>query len=63
MRVVHDQARCASIGMCEDLAPDVFEVSDDGALTVLDSTPASERQAAVRAACEACPTGALRLEE
>ena len=35
MRVVLDETRCSSLGMCESVAPAFFEVGDDGALTVL----------------------------
>jgi len=63
VRIVLDEARCSSLGMCEELAPDVFEIGDDGALALLRATPDDARRAAVRAAVAACPTQALRLQE
>lgn len=62
MRIVLDTGRCSSLGMCEAVAPELFEVGDDGALTVLDDAPAEERRTLVEQAVAACPTGALRLE-
>ena len=61
MRIVLDQAKCSSLGMCEEVAPDLFEVGDDGALQVLDPAPGEDRRATCRAAVAACPTGALSL--
>lgn len=61
MRIVLDQKRCSSIGMCEAVAPDVFEVGGDGALVVLQPEQPEERRALVEDAVAACPTGALSL--
>lgn len=61
MRILLDETKCSSIGMCESLAPDVFEVGDDGALTVLDPEPDEGRRSEIAAACESCPTSALTL--
>lgn len=63
MRIVHDESRCASLGICESLAPEVFEVGDDGELRVLDPTPGEHLRASVATAVAACPTGALSLAE
>lgn len=61
MRVEVDTARCTSIGMCESVAPDVFEVDDDGALQLLAPEQPEERRALLEEAVASCPTGALRL--
>ncbi|MFC7571389.1 ferredoxin [Klenkia terrae] len=39
MRIVLDENKCSSLGMCESVAPDFFEVGDDGALKLLNPTP------------------------
>ena len=44
--------------MCDALAPDVFELGDDG-LAVLRSAVSDDD--AVSEACEACPTGAISI--
>jgi ferredoxin len=63
MRVEVDRERCASTGGCEALAPDVFEIGDDGALVVLRPEPGQADLADVRSAVAACPTRALSLTE
>lgn len=62
-RVVVDRERCVGSGSCELLAPEVFEVDDDGVLTVLAPEPASDDVPAVRDAVTACPTQALQVVE
>lgn len=62
MRIVWDENRCASLGMCEEVAPEVFEVGDDGELVLLVPEPPESDRARVTEAAAACPTGALRLE-
>ncbi len=63
MRIVLDETKCSSLGMCESVAPDHFEVGDDGELNILDPTPGEDQRALIEEAVAACPTGALRLEE
>jgi ferredoxin len=61
MRVVADRELCVGSGACEMLAPDVFEVGDDGVVQVLQAEPDDED--AVQQAAEQCPTRALSLED
>lgn len=63
MRILLDDSRCASVGICETIAPDLFEVGDDGALLVLDLEPPEARRPDVEMAVAACPTGALSIED
>jgi ferredoxin len=62
MRIVHDESRCASLGICESIAPTVFEVGEDGVLTLRDPVPDEQLRPLVEEAVAACPTGALRVE-
>jgi ferredoxin/predicted GNAT family acetyltransferase len=62
MRVLVDRDRCVGSGTCEALAPDVFEVDDDGVLVVLREEPADGEEPDVRDAVTACPTRALSLD-
>ena len=62
MRIVLDETRCSSLGMCESVAPEFFEVGDDGALSVLQPEAAEVQRALLEEAVAACPTAALRLE-
>ena len=61
MRVEVDRDKCASTGGCEAMAPDVFEIGDDGELVVLIPEPGDVDLPDVRNAVQACPTRALRL--
>lgn len=63
MRIVLDEDRCSSLGMCESVAPDFFEVGDDGALVLLDPTPAEDKRALMEEAVAACPTNALSIAD
>lgn len=62
MKIVLDESKCSSLGMCEAVAPDYFEVGDDGALSVLNAEPDESVRALMEEAVAACPTAALRLE-
>jgi ferredoxin len=61
MRIVLDTTKCASLGICESLAPDYFEVQDDGTLLVKADVVSDVDLNEVREAVAACPTAALRL--
>lgn len=63
LRIVVDYDKCTGLGMCEAEAPDLFEVQDDGSLTVLNDQPSDEQREEAEAACESCPTEALSLVE
>jgi ferredoxin len=60
-RVAVDRDRCVGSGACEALAPDVFEVDDDGVLVVHRAEPADDELPDVRDAVQACPIQALAL--
>ena len=60
-RVEVDRGLCVGSGSCEMLAPDVFEVDDEGILAVLEPEPGDDDVPAVRDAVQACPTRALTL--
>jgi ferredoxin len=56
-----DVTRCTGLGLCEAMAPEHFEVQDDGSLTVLRVDVESDELEQVRGAIASCPTEALRL--
>lgn len=62
MKLVLDENKCSSLGMCESVAPDVFEVGEEGGLTILDPNPPDDQRELMEEAVEACPTGALSIE-
>lgn len=63
MKITVDRKKCTGLGICESLAPEVFEVDEDGDLTVLTEEVSDEDLAGVREAIAGCPTEALRLVE
>ena len=63
MRIRIDLDLCQGHGVCESEAPDVFSVSKQGELTVLQPVPSLDSHAAVRLAAKYCPTHAIILEE
>ncbi|MFC5995024.1 ferredoxin [Pseudonocardia hispaniensis] len=62
MRVHADMARCTGLGLCESIAPEFFEIQDDGTLAVLRSDVEEADRAVLTEAIRACPTEALRIE-
>lgn len=62
MIVTIDPARCLGNGLCESIARDVFEVSEDGRGRVLVGRPADDRRAAIDDAVRMCPTQAIALQ-
>ncbi|MPR00022.1 ferredoxin [Modestobacter sp. I12A-02628] len=62
MKIIVDRARCEGHGLCEDVAPDLFSLDDDGELVVAhegDELP-EQSETAARAAVSSCPVAALR---
>ena len=54
-----DWDRCMGSGNCVFLAPETFDLGDDGHAVVLD--PAATDEARLRVAAEGCPVGAITL--
>ena len=63
MRVIVDRDLCESNGVCEGLAPTVFQIDDDDVLQILEEHPDESLRAKVQDAVRSCPKQALSLEE
>lgn len=63
LRIVVDRDLCQGHGVCESEAPEVFSVSKDAVLTVLDETPPEAQRRALELAVQYCPTHALSIVE
>jgi ferredoxin len=63
MRVIVNYDLCTSNAVCMGIAPEVFEVRDDGYMYVLNDQPGPEFDERLREAVASCPNGALSLEE
>lgn len=64
MKITINRDACIGAGRCLDAAPAVFDQSnDDGLVVLLNPNPGAAELARVRAAEDACPAGAIRVEE
>ena len=62
MKVSVDFAKCTGLGICESMAPNIFEVDDDGKLLLLKDDVTDDELQSVEEAVTGCPTEALRIE-
>jgi len=60
MKIVLDRPRCEGHGLCEEVAPQLMHLDDDGEL-VLDIDTVDEHLEPAKAAVRVCPVAALRL--
>ncbi|WP_020497518.1 MULTISPECIES: ferredoxin [Sciscionella] len=63
MKIIVDRCKCTGLGICESLAPDVFEVDDNGDLELKSELVPDGQLTDVQDAVAGCPTEALRIEE
>jgi len=63
VRVTIDASRCLGNARCMAAAPEVFDVDDDGASSVLEEHPGPALAERVRLAVRSCPTGAISIAE
>ena len=62
MKVSVNFDMCVSTGSCTRVAPEVFELRDDGYLYVLQEEPGEELRAKVEEAARRCPKQAITIE-
>jgi ferredoxin len=62
MKVIVDFAKCTGLGICESMAPEFFEVNDEGELVLLKGNVSDDELQTVEEAVAGCPTEALRIE-
>jgi len=63
MKVHVDSEICAGFGICLGIAPDVFELHEDGYAIVLVSEVKPEDEDAMRRAASQCPARAIFISE
>jgi ferredoxin len=62
-RAVIDVEKCIASGMCEAIAPELFELGDREHAVVLEhSEPTAEEAEAMRSAVECCPVEAIAIQ-
>ncbi|GAC54944.1 MULTISPECIES: ferredoxin [Gordonia] len=62
MRVVVDQDRCGGHGRCIAVAPDLFDLDDDGVSFPITEEIGTDQEAAAKEAIANCPQSAIRIE-
>lgn len=60
-RIVVDRDLCQGHGVCESEAPDLFAVTRENSVDVLDDQPDESLRVAVELAVKYCPTHALKI--
>ena len=63
MKVVVDYDKCKSNSVCMGVAPEVFEVRDDGFLYLLTEEPPEDLRPKLEEAVRTCPTQAISLAD
>ena len=63
MKVRIDTDLCAGFGICVGIAPEIFELHEDGYATVLLSEVPPEFQDLVRRAASQCPAQAIVVSD
>lgn len=61
-RIVVDFDRCEGHGLCEQAAPDVFRLDDEGVLHLALDDVDAEQESVVAAAARVCPVAALQVQ-
>ncbi len=62
MKAVVDPELCSLCGLCEEIAPDVFELGEEHAVVKVDTVPKDKEEDAKEAA-DSCPEGAITIQE
>ena len=63
MKVIVDFDVCESNGLCEESAPEVFQLGDDDFLYVLDDRPDESQREQVQEAARRCPKQAITVAD
>ena len=62
MRIVLDRPRCEGHGLCEEAAPGLMHLDDDGELVLeVEDVTADADIATAQAAARVCPVAALKI--
>lgn len=62
MKAEVSQETCIGCGLCPSIAPDVFELKDDGKAHVIADPVPEESEDAAKEAEESCPVNAIGVE-
>ena len=54
-----DKEKCIGCGLCSNLCPEVFELTEDGKVKVKEGTDSEKNKECIKEAKESCPVGAI----
>jgi ferredoxin len=63
VRVVVDTQACESNALCMGVAPEIFDVPNEGPVEVLNEHPSEDMRAEAEEAARVCPTQAITIED
>lgn len=63
MKVKVNEDACIGCGACAAIAPEVFEINDEGLSTVIVDEVAKENEEEVNDAIDSCPTSAIERKD
>ena len=62
MKVKVNKDKCIGCGTCVALAPEVFEIDDDGKSKIKEGADLEKNKEVIKQAKDACPTQAIEIE-
>ena len=62
VRVVVDTEKCESNALCMGVAPEIFDVPDEGPVEVQNEHPSEDMRSEAEEAARVCPTQAITIE-
>ncbi|CDF57209.1 ferredoxin [Thermobrachium celere] len=62
MKAIVDKETCIGCGLCPSIAPDVFEMGDDGKAHVITSTVPAGSEDAAKESEASCPVNAIKVQ-
>lgn len=63
MKTRVDQETCIGCGLCPSIAPDVYEMRDDGKAYVMAEDVPSGAESSAQEAADGCPVSAIIIDE
>ncbi len=61
MMTAHVNENCIGCGLCTNLCPGVFKMTDEGVAAALDKVP-PEQEGQTQEAAESCPVSAIEVD-
>jgi len=63
MKTKVDPETCIGCGLCPSIAPDVYEMRDDGKAHAISEDVPSGSESSAQEAADSCPVSAITIEE